>query len=60
MNHQTKIQQLEEEIAHLKEYLLSDCCRQCSEIISKIDKYREEITLLNLENQEARIDNHNS
>lgn len=38
-----KIQKLEEEIAHLKEYLLSDCCRQCSDIISKIDKYRQEI-----------------
>jgi hypothetical protein len=41
-----KIKTLEEEIEHLKEYLLSDCCRQCVDIISKIDKYQIEITEL--------------
>lgn len=38
-----KIANLKDEIQHLKEYLLSDCCRQCSEIISKIEKYEKEI-----------------
>lgn len=38
-----EIKRLEEEVHHLKEYLLSDCCRQCSEIILKIDKYELEI-----------------
>lgn len=38
-----KIANLKDEIHHLKEYLLSDCCRQCSEIISKIEKYEQEV-----------------
>ena len=43
MSQQSEIQKLEEEIAHLKEYLLSDCCRQCSQIIEKIENYNKEI-----------------
>lgn len=38
-----KIANLKDEIHHLKEYLLSDCCRQCTEIVSKIEKYQNEI-----------------
>ena len=37
------ISNLKNEIYHLKEYLVSDCCRQCSEIISKIEKHQQEI-----------------
>lgn len=43
---QKKIKDLKDEIHHLKEYLLSDCCRQCSEIVSKIEKYQEELHIL--------------
>lgn len=46
MNQQQEIHRLEEEIAHLKEYLLSDCCRQCADIIKKIDDYELEIQVL--------------
>jgi hypothetical protein len=40
---QAKIENLKDEIHHLKEYLLSDCCRQCSEIVSKIEQYQKEL-----------------
>lgn len=42
-NLKEKIANLKDEIHHLKEYLLSDCCRQCSEIINKIEKYEQEV-----------------
>jgi hypothetical protein len=43
---ETKIKNLKDEINHLKEYLLSDCCRQCSEIVSKIEEYEKKIKKL--------------
>lgn len=42
-NEKEKIASLKDEIHHLKEYLLSDCCRQCSEIIAKIEKHEKEL-----------------
>jgi hypothetical protein len=41
-----EIKKLKEEIVYLKEYLLSDCCKQCSFIVNKIEKYQKEIELL--------------
>jgi hypothetical protein len=43
---QEKIIKLQEEIHLLKEYLLSDCCKQCAEIINKIEKYEAELKTL--------------
>lgn len=44
-----KIKILEEEIHHLREYLFSDCCRQCEYIAKKIEDYQKEIEKLNHE-----------
>lgn len=41
-----EIRRIKDEIHSLKEYLLSDCCRQCAEIITKIEKYESEIRTL--------------
>ena len=41
-----KIKNLEDEISHLKEYLISDCCKQCSDIINKIEQHQQEIQKL--------------
>jgi len=38
-----KIKSLKDEIHHLEEYLLSDCCEKCFEIVSKIEAYQKEI-----------------
>jgi hypothetical protein len=38
-----KIKSLKDEIHHLKEYLVSDCCKKCFEIVSKIEAYQKEI-----------------
>lgn len=50
MNNQTnpkeKIEKIKDNIFHLKEYLLSDCCKQCAEIVTKIEQYQNEIHLL--------------
>jgi hypothetical protein len=40
---QKKIENLKDEIHHLREYLLSDCCRQCLEIVSKIEEHEKEL-----------------
>jgi len=40
---QKKIENLKDEIHHLREYLLSDCCRQCLEIVSKIEEHKKEL-----------------
>ena len=53
-NHQNqktkeKIKALEEEIHQLREYLFSDCCRQCEYIVKKIEDYQKEIEILNHE-----------
>jgi hypothetical protein len=41
-----KIKSLKDEIHHLKEYLVSDCCKQCSDIINKIEQHQQEIQKL--------------
>lgn len=43
-----KIKRIKDEIHHLKEYLLSDCCKQCAEIVSKIEDYQNEIKHLEI------------
>lgn len=48
---QEKIEELKDEIFHLKEYLLSDCCKQCAEIVSKIESYQHEIRQLELQGE---------
>lgn len=46
MNQNEKIKSLTDEIHHLKEYLLSDCCKQCADIIDKIEQYQQDIERL--------------
>lgn len=41
-----EIKKLKEEIASLKEYLLSDCCKQCDYIVNKIEEYQKEVERL--------------
>lgn len=41
-----EIKKIQEEIYTLKEYLLSDCCKQCSEIVDRIERYQTEIIQL--------------
>lgn len=43
-----KIKRIKDEIHHLQEYLLSDCCKQCAEIVSKIEDYQNEIKHLEI------------
>ena len=40
---QEEIKRLKEEIWHLDEYLLSDCCRQCAYIVETIESLKKEI-----------------
>jgi uncharacterized protein YutD len=47
-NHQNQrknqeIKNLEEEISNLREYLFSDCCKQCQYIVNKINQYEEQL-----------------
>lgn len=41
-----EIRRLKEEIVSLKEYLLSDCCKQCDYIVNKIEEYQKEVERL--------------
>jgi hypothetical protein len=45
-NPNEKIKKLEEELNSLREYLLSDCCRQCGYIVNKIEEYEKKIKKL--------------
>lgn len=47
-NKKERLEKIRDEIHHLKEYLLSDCCKQCAEIVSKIEDYQNEIMQLEL------------
>lgn len=46
INPKEKIEKIKDDIFHLKEYLLSDCCKQCAEIVAKIEQYQNEIHFL--------------
>ena len=41
-----KIKSLKDEIYHLKEYLYSDCCKKCADIVLKIEQYQQQIESL--------------
>jgi hypothetical protein len=41
-----RIENLKERIHELEEYLISDCCQKCIEIINTIQEYQKEIELL--------------
>ena len=45
-----KIKSLKDEIYHLREYLYSDCCKKCADIVLKIEQYQKEIEKLQKEN----------
>lgn len=46
INPKEKIEKIKDDIFHLKEYLLSDCCKQCADIVAKIEQYQNEIQFL--------------
>jgi len=46
INPKEKIEKIKDDIFHLKEYLLSDCCKQCADIVAKIEQYQNEIHFL--------------
>lgn len=41
-----EVKKLKEQVSSLKEYLLSDCCKQCDYIVEKIQEYQKEIERL--------------
>lgn len=51
-NKKERLEKIRDEIHHLKEYLLSDCCKQCAEIVSKIEDYQNEIMQLELHGEQ--------
>ena len=49
---ENQIKHLKEKIHELREYLISDCCRQCDAIIKTIENYQREIQKLQTQIEE--------
>jgi hypothetical protein len=51
-NQEKLISHLKEKIHELREYLVSDCCRQCLGIIKTIEEYQNDINRLQMDLEE--------
>jgi hypothetical protein len=52
---ESQINHLKEKIHELREYLVSDCCRQCLGIIKTIEDYQNDINQLQMD-LEKKVD----